>query len=173
MEKTGIECKVLRQRNISRNHYLRNQDDILKRQKERRKDPEFKLQYRAYLQRPGIQERKRSSSRKYSNGERGQKRAKKYRHDNADSIRRANLHRRSLEKNAVGNHTFNEFQKIVIMFGNCCIGCWRTDVKITEDHIIPITKDGTDYIDNIQPLCPSCNSSKGNRYDVPNLLEMN
>lgn len=33
----------------------------------------------------------------------------------------------------------------------------------TWDHIVPITKGGTNQPDNLQPACRACNSSKHNR----------
>lgn len=43
-----------------------------------------------------------------------------------------------------------------------CQGC-GTDQEITIDHIVPVTRSGTNELDNLQLLCKSCNSRKGNR----------
>lgn len=33
----------------------------------------------------------------------------------------------------------------------------------TSDHVVPYSKDGPTTIDNLEPACPSCNSSKGSK----------
>ena len=45
-------------------------------------------------------------------------------------------------------------------FGHRCAYCLRTGVKLTVDHIRPISAGGPDTADNIVPACQSCNSSK-------------
>ena len=50
--------------------------------------------------------------------------------------------------------------KIYASHGAVCQNCGDTD-NLTIDHIIPISKGGTNELDNLQPLCKSCNSSKG------------
>ena len=64
-------------------------------------------------------------------------------------------------KGSEGVHTDAEWNALCSFYGNQCLRCGSTDRPITRDHIVPIFKGGADDISNIQPLCRSCNSSKG------------
>lgn len=60
---------------------------------------------------------------------------------------------------ARGTHTPAEWVSLCSRIG-CCVGCGRSDVPLTKDHIIPISRGGCDCVYNLQPLCAPCNSSK-------------
>lgn len=67
--------------------------------------------------------------------------------------------------NIVGSHSFEDWINLKNKKENKCLRCGKSEpeVKLTGDHIIPISKRGTDYIENIQPLCIKCNQIKNNR----------
>lgn len=75
-----------------------------------------------------------------------------------------NKHNR-LKVLAEGNHTWKEWEKLKEFYNYSCVECGRKEpeIKITIDHIVPINKGGTNWISNIQPLCKSCNSKKGEK----------
>ena len=68
--------------------------------------------------------------------------------------------RRALKQAAHGDFTAEDFQRLVDYLGGFCLSCGSYD-KLTPDHIIPLSRGGSNCISNIQPLCRSCNCSKG------------
>jgi hypothetical protein len=50
--------------------------------------------------------------------------------------------------------------------GFCCAHCHQRRF-LTLDHIVPVSKGGSDELSNLQTLCRSCNSRKGANYGEP------
>lgn len=65
---------------------------------------------------------------------------------------------------AKGGGSFSAEQWISLcnFYGNRC-ACCRKKKRLEADHVVPVSKGGSSNIDNIQPLCRSCNSSKGTK----------
>jgi 5-methylcytosine-specific restriction endonuclease McrA len=68
--------------------------------------------------------------------------------------------RRARQLLAGGAFTADQWQQMIVWFGNSCLCCGASDA-LTIDHVIPIVDGGKNDIRNLQPLCPSCNSRKG------------
>lgn len=63
---------------------------------------------------------------------------------------------------APGRLAPEEWEAIVARQHGRCAICGEQK-KLERDHIIPLTRGGTNYAHNIQGLCRSCNARKGNR----------
>ena len=68
-------------------------------------------------------------------------------------------------RKAKGRFTFQEWQELKKKYHFTCPCCKKQEpeIKLEADHIIPISKNGENTIDNIQPLCRHCNNSKNNK----------
>ncbi len=76
---------------------------------------------------------------------------------------RAQYHRRRARLAAsAGAFTAHEWDILCAYYRHRCL-CCDQQVPLTVDHVIPISAGGANTIDNIQPLCRSCNSRKNDR----------
>jgi 5-methylcytosine-specific restriction endonuclease McrA len=72
-----------------------------------------------------------------------------------------NKRRAKLRGNA-GSYTVQEWISLKADYDYTCLRCGKQEpeIKLTVDHVLPVSLGGPNYISNIQPLCGPCNSSK-------------
>jgi 5-methylcytosine-specific restriction endonuclease McrA len=83
--------------------------------------------------------------------------------ENKKNYQKIASHKQRIRKYlAEGSHTQGEWELLKKQYGFTCPRCFKKEpeISLTEDHIIPLIKGGSDYIENIQPLCKPCNSWK-------------
>lgn len=75
--------------------------------------------------------------------------------------------RRARIKGNGGSHTSNDIQEILESQKHKCVAC-GVSIKSKRhiDHIIPLSKGGTNDKTNIQLLCPSCNIAKKDKHPI-------
>lgn len=78
---------------------------------------------------------------------------------------------RKQQRRKAGGFTKQEWQMVLEAYGNKCVYCGSSGTKLTIDHVVPVSKGGKHEKDNIVPACGPCNSSRGNRYDIPPRLK--
>jgi 5-methylcytosine-specific restriction endonuclease McrA len=74
--------------------------------------------------------------------------------------RRTNKWRGKLKD--AGTFTNEEWNNRLLEYNYCCAYCYKpfTIEQLTVDHMIPLSRGGTNTIDNLVPACKSCNSRK-------------
>jgi 5-methylcytosine-specific restriction endonuclease McrA len=151
------ECNLVRQAEYNKLYRERHREAYRERNNERmrewRHDPDNAERLRIERRLP---DRKKAQA-KYN---------RKYRRENQESYRlshRVRMHARrvKISENG-GNFTKAEWRALCKKHGNKCLACGEpgNHKTLTIDHVIPVSKGGSNDISNIQPLCLVCNSSK-------------
>ena len=64
---------------------------------------------------------------------------------------------------AHGSFSQDEWQQLCEQYEYRCACCGEKK-PLTVDHVIPLSRGGSNAIENIQPLCRTCNSSKKDKH---------
>ena len=149
---------------ITKKSYSKNRDKILASQKESRKrNPEKHRE----MQRKS-REKHKEKVKKYmlsyyeKNRERMNRLHREWVARNKEKAKQLDRTQYSRRKLAEGTFTLEEWEAVKRQHGFRCANCNKR-TKLTVDHIIPLSKGGTNFIANIQPLCKSCNCSKNDK----------
>lgn len=95
--------------------------------------------------------------------------ARKWRATNLDRAREIDRclssRRRARQRQCVGSHTVSEWRAVLAASRSRCVEC-GVNGRLTKDHIVPLSRGGTDFAYNLQALCRSCNARKYNHLRV-------
>ena len=137
---------------------------------------EHKVKSREYYY--GHKEECNERSRKYHSAhkEEAKEKMSKYRAEHKDELKNKKAeyyktergkatHKASTQKRRAakaqngGSFSADEWEALCGLFDNKCAYCGDSN-ELTADHIVPLSKGGTNNIANILPACKKCNSSK-------------
>ena len=114
---------------------------------------------------------KEESRKRYNNNkERENKRCGEWKKNNREKINKwlsepinriKENFRKYKRRGAIGKVKYSDWVDLCNKYENKCLCCGSKKDKLTIDHVIPLILGGTNTIENIQPLCGSCNSKKG------------
>ena len=75
---------------------------------------------------------------------------------------KVHVYRRRQIKRIAGKYSVGEWRALCAKYDHRCLCCGEQK-PLTPDHIKPLSRGGTNTIDNIQPLCLDCNMHKATK----------
>jgi 5-methylcytosine-specific restriction endonuclease McrA len=79
--------------------------------------------------------------------------------NNTDKVKASYAAYQTRKTQAGGSFTAEEWRSLCVFYNSKCL-CCKKHKPLEPDHVVPVSKGGTSCIDNIQPLCRSCNARK-------------
>lgn len=145
--------------------YYQNKDDPIVKSKKRAYEDSHKDSIKQYQEEYRKTHKDQISANKKQYHEKNKERRSKYmrgyfqNHKREAYIRWRNYQLR--KRGSGGSHTLEEWLDMLEEHRHCCHYCGERFERLERDHVIPISKGGTDYISNIVPACRICNAKKG------------
>ena len=93
-----------------------------------------------------------------ANRELHNERSRRWQHENPEKVNMISRLKKQ-RRRAAGTLTDADWALVLEVYGNACLKCGKPETTI--DHVMPVVLGGLNVIDNVQPLCGRCNSSKG------------
>jgi len=165
--KTYRQSTAAKQKETYREYWKRNQDAI---------NEEHRRWYRENIEaqraRGREKERRFRTNRieyhrrwRAENGDKCRAYEKAYARRHPERLHALRAARRAAKLSPGSNFSSSEWALLCETYRRTCLMCGRQepDVQLTADHVVPLIHGGGNGIDNIQPLCRSCNSSKNSR----------
>lgn len=145
-----------------RRYYLQNQEQIVEKQK--KYAMEHKLEKVEYKRKYHLLNKVRLVKKAVEWGKNNKDRRKiikdRWRAKNREKtnfLARLYIYRK---KGAGGYPTFKQINDLYAKYLGLCVYC-NLSKATTIDHVIPISRGGSNDIENLLPACVSCNSQKG------------
>ncbi len=156
---------------MARDYARRNREKVLagKREYYRKKREDILAYHREYYKKNTNYIKSRVQRWYFDEGNRQRRLqyAKDYVKQNYEKVslnqRRSHHKRRTVMERARGSWTPTQWRELCKKYGNKCLCCGKEEpfIKLTFDHVIPVSKGGDNTIENAQPLCKICNARKG------------
>lgn len=163
-EERNKEYALQRGRNWHKKNRSENRDALLEQAREYRVKNGERIRELARARYKSNRDRVLSQVRDYASRNREQVRAKNklWRENNRELVATLDRLKRDRRKGAVGSHTVDDIREIERLQRNRCAYC-KCDLRKLKrhiDHIVPISRGGTNDRANLQLLCEFCNLSK-------------
>ena len=98
----------------------------------------------------------------YKNIEKNLATVRRWFQNNKDKKQEYHRTHRAKLKEVGGVFTAEDWKDVLQEQGNKCLCCGETE-DLTHDHVVPITKGGSNTKENAQVLCRRCNCKKGTK----------
>jgi 5-methylcytosine-specific restriction endonuclease McrA len=163
-----ISTKVLKHREAVRRYALAHPEVIRNKKRsleQGRKDAKLWRLRHPYSEFPSIlKEKARKASREYyeRNAEAQCAQHKIWLKNNRDKRNIQEHNRRARVLHNGGIFTHDEWLALCEKYSHACLRCTKHK-KLTADHVVPLSKGGSNDITNIQPLCRTCNLQKATK----------